>query len=184
MNRQVRTTRHFRSGRGLALSGCLFIAITVVAAGLAIWNLREDRIADEMKDAQSLGVVLAEQTARTIQAVDLVIQQTQAMVLAGGVQQPDQFKLQMGAKDIHDFLINLLKNLPQASSLALFDDTGRMTNSSRAWPPPVLDASDREYFRHLRDHNATEAFIGPPIRSKVTGAWTITIARRVSGPNG
>jgi PAS domain S-box-containing protein len=184
MNRQVRTRGHFRSGRGLALSGCLFIAVTVIAAGLAIWNLREERIADEMKDAQSLGVVLAEQTARTIQAVDLVIQQTQAMVLAGGVQQPDQFKLRMGAKDIHDFLIDLLKNLPQANSLALFDDAGRMTNFSRVWPPPVLDVSDREYFQYPRDHNAPEAFIGPPIRSKVTGAWTITIARRVSGPNG
>jgi hypothetical protein len=146
MNRQVRTTRHFRSNRGLTLSGCLFIAVTIIAACLAIWNLREDQIADEMKDAQNLGVVLAEQTARTIQAVDLVVQQTQAMVLADGVQQPDQFSLRMGARDVHDFLIDLLKNLPQFDALALVDDTGRITNSSRAWPPPVVDASDREYF--------------------------------------
>ena len=36
----------------------------------------------------------------------------------------------------------------------------------------------------MRDHPASEAFIGPPVRSKVNGAWTIAIARRVSGPNG
>jgi len=68
-----REALHFRSSRGLVLSGLLFIAITLIATCLTIWDLREDRIADEMRDAQGLGVILAEQTARTIQAVDLVI---------------------------------------------------------------------------------------------------------------
>jgi PAS domain S-box-containing protein len=184
MTTRGRPTHPFRSGRGLAISGCLFIAVTIIAAGLAIWDLREDRIADEMKDTQSLGVVLAEQTARTIQAVDLVVQQTQAMVLAGGVQKPDQFRLRMGTEGVHDFLANLLKNLPQADAIALIDDAGTVTNFSRTWPVPVIHTSDREYFRYLRDHDAPEAFIGPPIESKVNGAWTIAIARRVNGPNG
>jgi len=48
----------------------------------------------------------------------------------------------------------------------------------------LVDVSDREYFRYLRDHNSTEAFVGPPIRSRVNGEWTITIARRVNGPQG
>ncbi len=184
MNTQGRTTHHFGSSRGLALSACLFIGVTIIAAGFAVWDLRVDRIADEMKDTQSLGVVLAEQTERTIQAVDLVVQQTQAMVLAGGVQKPDQFRQEMGPKNVHDFLAGLLNNLPQADALALIDDAGKVTNFSRSWPAPVIDTSDREYFRYLRDHDAPEAFIGPPIRSKVNGAWTIAIARRVNGPNG
>jgi PAS domain S-box-containing protein len=184
MNRQDRATHHFRSSRGLVLGGCLSIAVTIIAASLAIWDLREDRITDVMKDAQSLGVVLAEQTARTIQAVDLVVQQTQAMVLGGGVQQPDQFRRQTNTQGMHEFLTNLLKNLPQANSLTLIDDAGGVTNFSWAWPVPVIDASDREYFRYLRDNNAAAAFVGPPVRSKVTGEWTIAIARRVNGPHG
>jgi two-component system cell cycle sensor histidine kinase PleC len=66
----------------------------------------------------------------------------------------------------------------------LVDGVGSSTNSSNAWPGQLVDVSDREYFRYLRDHISTEAFIGPPIRSKVTGEWTITIARRVNGPDG
>jgi len=47
-----------------------------------------------------------------------------------------------------------------------------------------MDVSEREYFRYLRDHPAPAPFIGPPVRSKVNGAWTIAIARRVSGAGG
>jgi len=184
MSAQGKATHHFRSSRALVIGGCLFIVITIIAAGLAIWDLREDRITDEMKDTQSLGVVLAEQTARTFQAVDLVVQETQAMVLAGGVQKPDEFRLRTGTEGAHNFLVDLLKNLPQADALALIDDAGRVTNFSWSWPAPVIDTSDREYFRYLHDHDAPEAFIGPPIRSKVNGEWTIAIARRVNGPNG
>jgi PAS domain S-box-containing protein len=181
---QGRTTSPLGSSRRLALGVGVFIAVTIIAACLAIWNLREGRIEDEMHDVQSLGMVLAEQTARTIQAVDLVVQQTQAMVLAHGVKEPDQFREQMATKDVHDYLFSRLKNLPQADAIALIDDAGKVTNFSRAWPAPVIDAADREYFVYLRDHNASDAFIGPPILSKVNGAWTIAIARRINGSNG
>jgi two-component system cell cycle sensor histidine kinase PleC len=184
VNPQGRKTRPFRSGRGLALGVGIFIAVTIIAACLAIWNLREDRIADELRNAQSLGIVLAEQTARAIQAVDLVVQQTRAIVLAQGVQEPNQFRERMGTKDVHDYLVSRLKNLPQANAIALIDDAGKLTNVSLTWPVPVLDAADREYFRYLRDHNVSDAFIGPPLRNKVNGAWTITIAHRINGPNG
>ena len=180
----ARAIHHHRSSHFLVLSGCVFIAVTIIAACLAVWDLHEDRIEDEMQDAQALSVVLAEQTARTIQAVDLVIQETQAMVLSGRVQEPEQFRLRMATKEVHDFLAGLLKNLPQAKSLALIDDAGRVTNFSGSWPAPVINTSDREYFRYLHDHDASEPFIGPPVRSKLNGAWTIAIARRVSGPNG
>ena len=160
------------------------IVVTIIAGCLAIWDLRVDRITDEMRGAQSLSVVLAEQTARTIQAVDLVVQQAQAMVLDREVQNPDQFRLQTNTEDVHRFLANRLKNLPQAESLTLIDDAGKVTSYSRSWPTPVVDTSDRDYFRYLRDHNSAEAFVGPPIQSKINGEWTITIARRLNGPNG
>ena len=184
MDTQGNATRHLRSHRILAVSGCLFIAITLIAACLAIWDLREDRIGNEMQDAQSLSVVLAEQTARTIQAVDLVIQQTQAMIQAKGIRTPDQFREQLATADVHDYVVSRLKNLPQADALALINGAGSLTNSSNAWPGQGVNVSDREYFRYLRDHDSTEAFVGPPIRSKVNGEWTITIARRVNGLQG
>ena len=139
------TDRRFRSSRPLFLGGFLFIAITIIAAWLAIRDLHGERIADETKDTKNLAVVLAEQTARAIQAVDLVVQETQGMVLAAGVTDTDQFRLRMGTEDVHHFLLDRLHSLPQANSIALIDDAGKIVNFSRAWPVPVVDASDRDF---------------------------------------
>jgi PAS domain S-box-containing protein len=174
----------FGANRRLTLGGGLFVAIALIAAGLVVWDLRVERIADEMKDTKNLAVVLAEQTARSFQAVDLVLQEIQAMALAKGIANPDEFGDRLGTHEVHEFLTDRLKSLPQADAIALADATGKLTNFSRPWPIPAMNISDREYFSYLRDQPAAAPFIGPPVRSKVNGAWTITIARRVSGSDG
>ena len=60
--------------------GLAFIAITLIAACLAVWQLRDDRIADVRQDTRNLALVLAAQSARSFQAVDLVVRETRAMV--------------------------------------------------------------------------------------------------------
>jgi PAS domain S-box-containing protein len=184
MKLQDGANRRFRSSRPLFLGGFLFIAITIIAAWIAIWDLHGERIADETKATKNLAVVLAEQTARAIQAVDLVAQETQGMVLAAGVTDADQFRLRMGTEEVHHFLLDRLRSLPQANSIALIDDAGKIVNFSRAWPVPVIDASDRDFYGYLREHNDPGAFIGVPVVNKVSGAWVIMLTRRVSGPRG
>ena len=176
--------RRFHSSRLLVLGGSLFIAITIIAAWLAVRDLHGERIADEMKHTNNLAVVLAEQTARAIQAVDLVVQETREMVRASGVTDADQFRLRMGTEEVHHFLLDRLHSLPQANSIALLDDAGMIVNFSRAWPVPVIDASDRDFYRYLREHSDPDAFIGGPVVNKVSGAWVIMLTRRISGPNG
>jgi PAS domain S-box-containing protein len=176
--------RRFRPSPHLFLGGCLFVAITIIAAWIAIWDLHGERIADETKNTKNLAVVLAEQTARAIQAVDLVVQETQGMILAAGVIDPHQFRLRLGTEEVHHFLLDRLHGLPQANSIALLDDTGKIVNFSRAWPVPVIDASDRDFYGYLREHNDPGTFIGVPVVNKVSGAWVIMLTRRVSGPNG
>jgi len=98
--------RRFRPSPHLFLGGFLFVAITIIAAWIAIWDLHGERIADETKNTKNLAVVLAEQTARAIQAVDLVVQETQGMILAAGVIDPHQFRLRMGTEEVQNFLLN------------------------------------------------------------------------------
>jgi PAS domain S-box-containing protein len=184
MQRHERVNRRFRSGQRLAFGGSLFIAITIIAACLAVWQLHGDRIADAMKDTKNLGVVLAEQTARSFQAVDLVLTETQAMVLAAGVATPDQFRNRLSTEEVHHFLVDRLHSLPQANAISLIDATGRIINFSRTWPAPLIDTSDRDFYSHWREHNDPGAFIGRPVVNKVTGAWVITVTRRISSPHG
>jgi PAS domain S-box-containing protein len=182
--RDGRTSRRFGSSERLFLGGSFCIAVTIIAACLAVWDLRDERIADETKDMTNLAVALAEQTARTVQAVDLVVEETRQMVLAAGVTDPDQFRRRMGTEEVYRFLLDRLHSLPQANSVALLDDAGKIVNFSLAWPVPAVDASDRDFYAYWREHNDPGAFIGGPVVTKVSSSWVIMITRRVSGPRG
>jgi PAS domain S-box-containing protein len=44
--------------------------------------------------------------------------------------------------------------------------------------------SDREYFRHHLDDPDRGVFLGPPIKSRMTGNWIITVSRRLQSADG
>jgi PAS domain S-box-containing protein len=184
MYSEDRTKRDFHSSEPLFFAALIFMVVTLAAAGLAIWYLHGEQLASETKDTKNLAVVLAEQTVRTTQAVDLVVQETRAMVLAAGATDPDRFRSLMGTKEVHHYLLDRLNSLPQASSIALLDNTGTIINFSRTWPVPHIDASNRDYYTYLREHDDPGAFIGAPIVGQYSGTWVIMLARRINGPDG
>ena len=57
-------------------------------------------------------------------------------------------------------------------------------NSSRQWPVPPADFSDRDYFKYLLDHDNPDLFISNPVQSRVSGGWTVFAARRINGLSG
>src|SRR5215472_715786 len=170
--------------RRVYIVGCLCIAVTILAAGIAIWQLHASSLSDHMRDTRNLSVVLAEQTARSIQAVDLIVQDARGVALAGHPADEAQFKSRMGTQDVHNYLVDRLRSLPQASSIAILDSDGKILNFSRTWPIPPINAAERDFFRYFHDHDDSGAFIGGPIVDKYDSAWAILVTRRVNGPNG
>ena len=156
----------------------------VLAAGLAVWDRREEAIAHSRQEMSNLGIVLAEQMARSLRAVDLVLQETRGMVLAAGVESPEEFARAMASEGVHRFLADRLKLVPQADAVGLVSADGSLVNSSRAWPAPEIDLSDRDYYMHLRQHDDPGVYISVPVVSRTTGAWSFFVARRVEGPGG
>ena len=174
----------FRSSRRLSLVGLALIGITILTTGFAVWDLRENAVADHRQEMKNLSFVLAEQTARCLQAVDLVIQEAREHALATGIKTPEQFGTVLGSWDIHRFLRERLSNLPQADALILVGSDGKVVNFSRSWPIPPIDVTERRYFQHLRDHDERGVLITDPVINKATGTWTFYLARRINGPSG
>ncbi|MGY4595769.1 PAS domain S-box-containing protein [Bradyrhizobium sp. GM22.5] len=66
----------------------------------------------------------------------------------------------------------------------IIDAEGNLINSSAAWPAPNVNVADRAYFQTFRyDPDAPDVLI-EPLYSRISGAWTILIVRKVVGPNG
>src|SRR5262249_51686798 len=152
-----------KTGRRLTAAAIVLIAVTVSVACITTWDLRRDALARATQETDSLGISLAEQNARLIQATDLGLQETQEMVLAAGPQTPDDFTNLMATEKVHDFLVNRMRGVPQADAISLIDANGKVINYSRAWPVPVIDTSAREFFQAMRNMDKAGPYTGPYI---------------------
>src|SRR5712692_5049053 len=106
MGRRDAPQRRSVPSRRLALVGVVLVGITIIAAGLTIWDRREESIASYSREITNLGTVLAEQTARSMQAVDLVLKEVQAKALAANTADPEQLQRVLGIEEVHNFLVS------------------------------------------------------------------------------
>ena len=57
-------------------------------------------------------------------------------------------------------------------------------NTSLAWPAPVIDLSDRDYFKWAQQDSGAPIFISIPAISRTSGDWSFFLARRIEGASG
>ncbi|MGH7007673.1 MAG: sensor histidine kinase, partial [Stellaceae bacterium] len=173
-----------RASRRLSGLGAAVIAATIVAAGLTIWDLHDDAVRDYQRDMTNMGVLIAEQTSRSLQSVNLVLNETRQKIVESGVTDPASFDGRMGTESVYQFLRLELKGVPQAEALIMIDADGRVINYSRQWPVQPINVSDRDFFQYLRDHNDPQPFISVPVKAHTTQERTFYISRRVNDPQG
>lgn len=176
--------RPVTGARYLWLICALLVVATLVTGAAVIWQLRQTAFTNSQREMTNLGIVLAEQTSRTIQSVDLVLREVQSQVVTRGLRTPEQFRSQLAGENAHQFLVSLVRNLPQADTIDLIDANGALLNWSQEGAVPQLDLSDRDYFRHLRDHNDRGALISGPTQGRLSGEWFLFIVRRINSPDG
>jgi hypothetical protein len=75
---------------------------------------RQAAIADTQDDNHRLGVVLAEQTTRTLQAVDFVLKEMSEKIAASGVHDLASLHDRFDGRDVHEALVKRLIDLRQA----------------------------------------------------------------------
>jgi signal transduction histidine kinase/DNA-binding response OmpR family regulator len=173
-----------RLRRGLAPLAGLLIAVVLAMAGLAVWGAREHALTQIRQTNDNLGLLLAEQTSRTLQAVDLILQATGEQIRNDGIDSPSQFRGELDNQHVHDALADELKNLPQVTALALIDADGKLINSSRAWPTAPADFSGRDFVQYLRANPQTDSYVGAAVPGSPAAAQSLFLARRINGPTG
>lgn len=110
--------------RGLVRAATAVMVGLVLASAFAIWLLRQGAIAETEDDNRRLGVVLAEQTARTLQSVDLVLQELSEKIAGSGVHDLHSLHDMFGGRDVHEALARRLVDLPQAEAFTISTPPG------------------------------------------------------------
>jgi len=107
-----------------------------------------------------------------------------AFMRSSGIATVENYKRRMSGHDIHLMLKSKIEALSYVGGVNVLDADGNLINASAAWPVPAINVADRAYFQTFRSSPQSPEMLVEPVHSRITGAWTTVIARKVTGPKG
>ena len=174
----------FRTSRKLwTVCAVVLIMLALRAAGLVL-EVRREALSVSQADTAVVGDVLGAETSRYLQLVDAGLQRIQ--VRSGRVKSEpaSEFRAQFGGADMHDLLLELLNNLPQANAFLVIGADGKLVNTTRNYLASPADFSGRDYFMALSHLETDDMFVSPPSANHTLEAPAIVLARRLVGADG
>ena len=156
----------------------------IALIGFTIWHLHESTLTEARRNVGKLGVAIAEQTSRSMQAGDLVLQDIIKHIADDGPDTVEAFKTRLASETMEKFLKERADFLPQVDAFTIIAADGKLVDYSRQRPFLPTDQAGRDYVAYFRTHDDTSAFIGLPVRNRGSGDWTSYIVRRVNSRSG
>jgi len=165
------------TGVGLILASAIGIAV-------ALMQMRSDVIRDGVLEAENAAVLLSEQTAETVQSVELVLD---SVISDIGRRSPSRLIRDQLCADRGGILPNViarLGNISAAGSVTILGADGAMICTTISGGSSEANMSDRDYFQHGAASPDPGLFIGKPVVSKLSGAWVLVFSKRLAKPDG
>ncbi|SDH34253.1 diguanylate cyclase/phosphodiesterase [Bradyrhizobium sp. Rc2d] len=175
-----------RSGpiRWLVVGGTLLIAAIAVGATLMAQNFRERALRNSGRELENTVLMLAHHFDQQLQDFAVIQKDFVDHVRATGINNVEDYRKRLSGQDIHRMLRSKIEALPYMGGVNVIDAEGNLVNSSTAWPAPNLNVADRAYFRTFKYDPYSPDVLIEPLHSRISGAWTILIVRKILGPNG
>ncbi|HEU0204970.1 MAG TPA: PAS domain-containing protein, partial [Burkholderiaceae bacterium] len=166
-----------RSWRAIPWIGGLFIA---AIAALAVWDIVHSyraAAADTDRELETQARVIAEQTARSVQAIDVVLRHVAAEYKRGRL-------ARLTPGELHTYLHELSVGLKQIDGFGMYDANGEAVALS--WPassPPMRSIADLPGFHAMRADPKAELGIANVYRAD-DGVWALPLGRRLEKASG
>jgi PAS domain S-box-containing protein len=128
------------------------------------------------RELGNLANALAAQTARSLQAVDVLLRDTSIWYEMEGNR--------LDAGSIEAALASRIVGVSQASVLSIVGADGKQRYRSRQTGEPLADVSDRPYFRAHRDRSDLGMFVNEPVVTRTEGLPALVVSRRLNKTDG
>jgi len=166
-----------RKPEKLALIVALAGTLTVLLVFLTDLTLSYQRDIDSgEKRLQQFTVMMAEHTARSFEAVDVLVKEVATDLSSNRIDWPEWESVR-GWEYIAQ---RHSRAMPQLRDLIVFDEQGNQRFISTYFPPPPINVRDRPYFITL-ENGALWSTFGPYV-GRNSGRYTYAIAHRINGP--
>jgi len=157
--------------------GGLFVAAIATLAGWDILRGYRAAADDTDRELDTQARVIAEQTARSVQAIDVVLRHVAAEYKRGRL-------ARLSPEEMHTYLHELSVGLRQIDGFGMYDANGDAVALS--WMPSdttMRNIADLPGFRALRSDPTPELGIGNVFRAD-DGVWALPLGRRLEKPSG
>jgi signal transduction histidine kinase len=159
------------------------IVLVAAFAGSAVydgWRLHQQIMFATERELGNLAKALAEQGARNLQAVDLLLRDTSEWwETAGHALPPDAIAAALASRVV---------GVSQVSVLTVVDAQGMQRHRSRITGEPLADVSDRPYFLSQRQSQREGAvgglYINEPVVTRTDRRPALVVSRRLTTPDG
>jgi len=165
------------------ITGALIFALIAADATLIIY-LRNQAFAFGERETSNLSYALAEQTEKSLQAVQLITSVIAERIEGANPTTVEEFEQIAGSSIVRDILHGSINGFGHLDNLAIASARGRLVGRGAAGPLPSLELSDRDYVVGARDIGPGELYVSAPSLSRITGEWSIFLAKRVSSRTG
>lgn len=173
-----------RRGRTALAGGILTVCIMVAGATLMLWRSHQTTIEEWKVNLSNMSTILAASTNQTMKAADLVLKSISDRVHDADIANVDDFRQEMGTREIFDMLRNKASSVPQVDVATIVAPNGDIINFTRSYPPPRINLADRDYFKaHMADPKL-DVFLSVPVKNRGTGTWTFYLARKIKSRTG
>ena len=163
--------------RAVAWVGGLFIAAIIGLGAYDIIDGHQRTLADAGRELEGQARLIAEQTARSLQAVDVVLRHLAQQHRQGAFDG-------MKPRELHNYLREQAVGLVQIEGLGISDSSGKARALSIAHPipPATFNLSGLELFPSLKAGYRT-LFIGDAVEAP-DGRWVVPMGRRIETASG
>lgn len=168
------------TARRLIVGVALVVTVALLALlGVSALQQRRDALEAGRERTLQLARILAESTGRLLDGANLIaIDAAEIVSDAGG--RWDEIE---GSEGEHDRLRALVGAVDYLVAIWLTDKSGMPRLTSREFPAPRIDTSDREHFKHHVEADRGP-FLSQRLRSRFDASTNIVLSRRLNGPSG
>jgi two-component sensor histidine kinase len=158
-----------RPGHFLAVASVLLPLSIFLAGAVVDYRQTHSRIRDE---ALSKTEALTEHATAVLQMIRMVLARVETTIDG----QPWAEMRQ--SAELHATLKALAGELNEVDAVFLVDPDGRFAVTSRVFPSPPFDVSERDFFRAMREHGGL--VVSAPFKGSISGIVAFTVSRRLT----
>jgi PAS domain S-box-containing protein len=161
---------------GVVVLGALVILAFALSSAFDAWRSHGYALTATDRELNNTANALAEQTAWTLQTVDLMLLDTARWYRSEGSQiAPERLNAMLAARSV---------GVPQVHQVTIVDSQGNQRYGSLKTPASLHNVADRSYFIAQRDGKAAGMFMSEPIVTRTEGRPAVEFSRRLEDENG